>query len=591
LAKAKKDPGTVQPEINIFSIEKPDFDFFPNMRPDNFVGQEQTIVKSMKAGTYTPFMGAVEYKANVGTKKQHKYLKSAEPILQEFSGSMSITEKISRDEFKAAMVEQQEKLNVKSRVEILNEQFKKSNIPLRPRYYHNPLQYFDHVLLSDGYVNSFGGTVIDTWSDFIMPKSLEPVLKIRNPEKAGDDKAQQKLIQNHQYVIDKLKAVDQWYSDLGRFAQDPFMDIPLHEKWKAMITNTLTFGRDTFILENWKHMEPVTVDGTEYKGLPNVVKVMHPIEMGMIELDDYTWKLGGMYVHNDRSYIPANQMVYLVNQYQSPMIGSLLYGFSKLQRALDPIRLLRRIFAQNYQQFIRNSVSGCGAFIFDSTQYPDDVRKKIRTAIRNSYVSGEIAVIDYANINDFKFESFNIDVKIGELEQLQEQLIKVTIGVTGIPQSLIFDEAAATRATLVGRIVSFINNQVEVVRTTLAKQIAAQWYMRIFREIYGKDEELLEQFYIDVDFEEMELETKLEKVGRLIQETQLNPYTDDYLGEELGDPDYADHIDQKKIDQQNQMGPMGGMGMKRPGGPPIGQKNFSVTDSSTGQSVNVGQGG
>lgn len=574
----KKEPGVVQPEINIFSIGGDEFDYFPHMNPNSFEGQEAKIVQSMKNGTYTPFMAAVEYQASVGSKRQKKYLKSAAPLEKEFTGSTSITEKQSREEFKAAMVEQQERLQVKSRVEILNDQFKKSNIPLRPRYYHNPLQYFDHVLLSDAYVNSFAGTVIDTWADFIMPKNMEPVLKLRHPEKYDKEK-QQKLIEKNQDIIDKLKAVDQWYSDLGRLAQDPFMDIPLHQKWRAMITNALTFGRDTFILENWRHLEPVTVDNEEFKGLPNVVKVMHPIEMGMIEIDEYTWKLGGMYVHNDRSYIPSNQMVYLVNQYQSPMIGSLLYGFSKIQRALDPVRLLRRIFAQNYQQFIRNSASGCGAFVFDSTQYPDDIRTKIRTAIKNSYKSGEISVIDYANINDFKFEAMNIDVKIGELQQLQEQLIKVTIGVTGIPQSLIFDEAAATRATLVGRIVSFINNQIETVRTTFAKQISAQWYMRVFREIYKKDEELLNEFYIDVEFEEMELETKLEKVGRLIQESQLNPYKDEYIGEELGDDDYLNHIDTDKREKQMQPG-------MTPGNSPFG-KNFSVTDSSTGQNVSV----
>jgi len=358
------------------------------------------------------------------------------------------------------------------------------------------------------------------------------------------------------------------------------MDIPLQEKFRAMLTNTLTFGRDAFVFENWNHMDSVEVDGDVYKGLPNVIKLMHPIDMGMIEIDDYSWKLAGMYVNNDRSYIPAQQLLYLVNQYQSPMIGSMLYGFSKIQRALDPVRLLRRIFARNYQQFIRNSASGCGAFIFDSTQYPDDVRKKIRTAIKNSYVSGEISVIDYANINDFRFEPMNIDVKIAELQQLQEGLIKVVIGVTGIPQSLIFDEAAATRATLVGRIVSFINNQITTVRSTFAAQISSQWYMRIFREVYKKDEEILNDFIIDVEFDEMELETKLEKVGRLLQETQLNQYTNEYIGEELGDKDYLEHIDEEK----NKKATMStGLNKSAMGG----KGTFNVTDSSTGQSIKV----
>jgi len=589
MASKKKDK-TVQPEINIFSItEHNDLDFFPNMHPDSFEGQEAKIVQSMKDGAYVPFMGAVEYDAKVKTKKGSKYLMSASPMDKaQFEGSRSIVEKKTMDEYKAAMVEIQEKLQVQSRVDILNEQFKHSNIPLRPRYYHNPLQYFDHVLLSDGYVNSFGGTVIDTWSEFTMPKTLKPVLKLRYPDKHGDAKKQQEVIKKNSCIIDRLEGVDAWYSDMGKNAQDPYMEISLQQKFRALITNVFTFGRDSFIFENWDHMDPVTVEGKEYPGLPNVIKLMHPIEMGMVELDDYTWKLAGMYVHNDRSYVPSNQLCYVVNQFQSPMIGSMMYGFSKLQRALDPIRLLRRIFARNYQQFIRNSASGCGAFIFNSTQYPDDVRTKIRTSIKNSYVSGEVTVIDYANIDDFKFEPMNIDVKIAELQQLQEQLIKVVIGITGIPQSLIFDEAAATRATLVGRIVSFINNQITTARTTLAQQISAQWYMRVFRTVYEKEPGLLEDFYIDVEFEEMELETKLEKVGRLIQETQLNPYTDDYLGEELGDKDYINHIDTEKRDKQDAMGPMGQMGGSPFGkGQSGGKGQFNVTDNASLKSVSV----
>jgi len=578
--RVKKEKEIVQPEINIFSIERGnDFDHFPHLDDTAFAGHEQSIVRSMKNGTYEPFMGAVEYKAKIEKSKGQQFLVEASPMQTEFSGAKSIIEQLSKTEFNAAMVDQQKRLDVKSRAEIMNETFKDSNIPLRPRYYHNPLQYFDHVLLADGYVNSFGGTVIDTWVDFTMPKTLKPVLKLRHPGKHGTKQQQEDYIKKNQPIIDKLEAIDNWYSDVGRHPQDSYMDIPLQQKFRALITNALTFGRDAFVFENWKHMDPVEVDGEEFRGLPNVIKVPHPIDMGMIEIDDYSWKLAGMYVHNDCSYIPATQLLYLVNQYQSPMIGSLLYGFSKLQRALDPMRLLRRIFAVNYQQFIRNSASGCGSFIFDSTQYPDDIRKKIRTAIKNSYVSGEISVIDYANIKDFKFEPMNIDVKISELQALQEQLIKVIIGITGIPQSLVFDEAAATRATLVGRIVSFINNQITTLRTTLSQQISSQWYMRIFREVYAKQEDLLEEFIIDVEFEEMDLETKLEKVSRLLQETQLNSYTNEYLGDELGDKNYLEHIDEKKNEQKT-MNP--GLNKNAMGG----NGTFSVTNNE-GNSVKV----
>ncbi len=559
------------PSINFYSLDPlgdEDFDFFPHMGLKGLSGLEKEMTQQLKNGTYKPFMQLVEYKAEFKKGDKHM-LVSAEPLEAEST---------KHDIYSADMVEQQEKQPAATRLEILSKQFSKSNIPLRPRWYHNPLQYFDHVVLSDGYTNSFAGTVIDTWGDFIMPKTIKPLLKLRFPKDIGDKKKQEEEIKKNDEIIDTLEAVDEWYSDRGRTAQDPFMDIPLQQKFKALIINKLTFGRDACVFENWKHIEPVTVNKIEYKGLPNVVKVMHPIDMGMLEIDEYTWKLGGMYIHNDRSYIPANQMMYLVNQYQSPMIGSFLYGYSKIQRAIDPFRLLRRIFAKNYQNFIRASYSGMGMWVFDSSGYSDDVRKKIRTALINSYKAGEVGVIDYANIKDLEWREIKIDVKIADLQQLQEQLIKVVIGITGIPQSLIFDEAAATRATLVGRIISFINNQVTTERTSSTQQISSQWYNRIFREIYKKDKDIIGKFYIDCEFEEMELETKLEKVARLLQETQLNQYTNEYLGEELGDKSYLEHIDEEKNEQKEQQSPFGKMPMK-----PSGSGNFSVTDSQTGK--------
>lgn len=576
--KAKKSPKSKEPFINIMSLDllgkENEFDFFPHMSTSGLSGLEEKLTQQLKSGTYMPFMQPVEYSAvfKKGEKRNH-ILRSATPM----AGKKITTD---HDIYSADIMEQQERSTVKTRVEVLGKQFQRSTLPMRPRYYHNPLQYFDHVVLSDGYTNSFGGTVIDTWVDFIMPKTIKPVLKLRNPKNSGDKQAQQKEIKKHQEIIETLEGADQWYSDVGRITQDPYMDIPLQQKFRSLITNELTFGRDAAAFENWKHLEPVTVDKVEYKGLPNVIKILHPIDMGMIEIDEFTWKLGGMYVHSDRAYIPSSQMLYLVHQYQSPMIGSFLYGYSKLQRAIDPMRLLRRIFARNYQQFIRTSYSGMGMFVFDSTQYPEDVRKKIRTSIKNSYVAGEIGVIDYANIKDFEWREMKINADIQGLQALQEQLIKVIIGITGIPQSLIFDEAAATRATLVGRIISFINNQITTERTNLSQQISSQWYMRVFRTIYAKDKDILEKFYIDCEFEEMELETKLEKVARLLQETQIAPYTDEYIGEELGDKDYLEHIDDEKRKKQEE-NPMGGMGMQNKFGK--GSGTFSVTDSQTGK--------
>jgi len=576
--QTQEEEEKLVPSIDFYSLgDSDDYDHFPHLADSGF-GTDDKYFKQLKQGTYQPHMQLQEYTAKI--EKRTKLLRGARPLSNEFTASNHDV----WEEYKAAeMVPLRDmQKQTRDRLAILAKSFQNSNQPLQPRYFHNNYQYFDHVLLSDAYINSFGGTVIDAYADFIMPKEIKPVLKLRNPSEVGDSDVQAKELKKNHEIIETLEQIDRWYSDKGRTSQDPFMDVPLQHKFKTAIINALTFGRDALVYENWKHVDPVSANGTEYRGLPNVVKVMQPIDMGMIEIDSATWKLGGLYVYNTRNYIPSSEMLYLVNQYQSPMIGGMYYGYTKLSRALDPIRLLRRIFAVNYQQFIRNGAMGMGTWVFNSTGYDDTVRKKIRTSLKASWKSGEFGVIDYANIKDLVFTPMNIDAKIADLKELEAHLFTIISGVMGMPQSLIFDEAAATRATFVGRIISFLNNQIQTPRTTYGAQFATQHYMRIFRTVYAKQNDILEKFYIDVEFEEMELETKTEKVNRLLLEQQLNPYTNQYIGEELNDQAYLEHIDEDKIKEQSLM-PTSPHNLKTKDG------TFSVEDSSTGQKVNVSE--
>lgn len=585
---ASKAPAITITSLNSTSLNR-DFDYFPNLKSNGLPTDQQEIVSQLKNGTYQPLMAAVEY--DVQIEKTKHYLVTGKPVQGLFASTKLDTfdyTKQLNEVFSAATMKT--KPNSPSRLEILEKSLGgDKNTPITPRYYHNPLQYFDHILLADAYTNSFAGTVIDELADFIMPKNLKPTLILRNPDSHGTPEEQQKVIEENQEIIEKLQEVDKWYSDDGPKEVDSYIEFPLMAKFKSAIIHYLTFGRDAILFERWTNLPHfVDSEGTKYEEIPNAIKVVHPIDMGMIEIDPYTWKLGGIYMHNTYPFIKASDMVYLVHKYNSPLIGSMFYGFSHIQRAIDPVRLLRRIFAQNYPQFIRTSHSGMGAFLFDSTQYPEEVRLAIRTKILNSYKAGEIAIIDYANIKDFEFKEFKINPEIGALIQLQESLIKVIVAIMGIPQSLIFDEGQATRATLVGKIISFINQNITQLRSEIGTQLATQWYMRNFRILYKSDEKKLKMFSIGVEFEEMDLETKTEKVERLLMEMQLNPYKDEHIGEELNDPSYLDNIDKDKRDQQMQMNQgMGGFGNKMPIKPTGNKGVYKVDDADTGKSAFV----
>ena len=198
------------------------------------------------------------------------------------------------------------------------------------------------------------------------------------------------------------------------------------------------------MFENWAHLDHFEYEGKKYDDIPNVLKTIQSIDMGMIEMDPYSGKLGGLYMYNSVPFISTKNMIYLVNKPANPMVGSLYYGFSMLQRTIDPVRVYRRILAENYQQFIRTSYAGMGMFLFDSTQYPEDIRDAIRTAIISNFKAGEMGLIDYANINDLKYEEIKITPEISSLIQLQESMVKIMVALIGMPQSLIFDEAAVT---------------------------------------------------------------------------------------------------------------------------------------------------
>ena len=119
-----------------------------------------------------------------------------------------------------------------------------------------------------------------------------------------------------------------------------------------------------------------------------------------------------------------------------------------------------------------------------------------------------------------------------------------------MPHSIVFD-SAESRATLIGRIVTFQSTTVESLQASIGDQLEQQHWLPNMRKT--QDEAYLEEYTVKALFVNHTLETKLEKVERLIQETQINPYKDGYLGEELGIPDYLSKIDTEKRDEQQQM--------------------------------------
>lgn len=632
------------------------FDFFPHMSA-NAVSDplDKQAVLDLKAGTYMPYMNPLEYEG--GWDDQYtEFSATLQPGPHALgAGGTSGTFTVAGDEAVAAAMRFHAHLRrladgtvglgvaaiqmpgtgggaplqsaERMRLEDLARMYINNRVPIRRKYYANPRQYYDHILLADAYANTFAGEVIDTFVDFVIGAGIYPVITLRR--KTGDPEADKEALEEGQAAANDLMQIDAWYSDTGPEKQDDYFDVPFEDKLRDAITSMFVFGRVAIAKENWGHLPKVSiVEGDEDEGkspdpkgtggpfdpnggggnggddnakpkpkeknrnalgaavdddddgkppskdalgkengdknkdgketgelkefpkLPNVLKVIHPIEMGLTEVELFTGKVAGVWISNDQPYLPADEMIYLVNSFNSPMIGTNTYGFTRLQRCIDHTRLYRRLIAKNFPQFLRTSASGMGAFIMNTTGYPQAVRDRIKQSMRNLYKTGEIAVIDYANVNDFEWKEFKINTDIEALVEVQQAMLSAISTILGVPHSIVFDNAES-RATLIGRIVTYMATTIKSARRRLGMQLAQQWWLPNLRVLKEDDPEFLKKYTIEVRFAEMSLETKLEKVERLLQEIQLNPYKNSYLGEQLDDPDYQMHIDDAKIEEQN----------------------------------------
>ena len=666
-----------------------DFDYFPHMNPNNAATPEdKAAVEALKAGTYMPLMTPVEYTGgwdsnfatfgatlkqgmhtiSGGQESQISYdgdeaTVSAMRLHGQIKRKLWVDQHIGQvppfEMYQAiAAVSPRGLVGSESqRLKDLARMYLQNRVPIRRKYYANPRQYYDHILLADAYANTFAGEVIDTVVDFVMGGGIYPAIVLRNP--TGDPETDREALEEGRQAARILIGIDQWYSDMGPEKQDPYFDVPLEDKLRDAITSMLVFGRACIAKERWGHLPKVEIiepeepparpkngdggdedgDGGAFPGgkngnsgkksdvgaaveddsgsgtddsgdiggggkngkedykkkeggnvlkfpdMPNVLKIIHPIEMGLTEVELYTGKVAGVWISNDQPYLPADEMVYLVNSFSSPMIGTNTYGFTRLQRCIDQTRLYRRLIAKNFPQFLRTSASGMGAFIMNTTGYPQAVRERIRQSMRNLYRTGEIAVIDYANVADFEWKEFKINTDIDALVTLEQAMLSTISTVMGVPHSIVFD-SAESRATLIGRIVTYMSTTIKSTRRRLGLQLAQQWWLPNLRLVKKDDPEFLKKYTVEVRYVELSLETKLEKVERLLQETQLNPYKNAYLGEQLDDPEYESHIDEEKIEEQNEKddrmmdAEIAKMENGGPGGPPDGSGSKNVQDGA-----------
>jgi hypothetical protein len=170
-----------------------------------------------------------------------------------------------------------------------------------PKWFMNPYQDLDYMVLQDIYANSIAGRIIDRVIELVFSRGIKPVLKLRNPQefKASensdetDEQIQQKEIEKDQEIIDNLLLIDQAVSDPDDEI-DPYLDSDIQTKFIALAKNAMVYGRSMIIKQFTK---PIKLgDGKLITGIPNILKVINPRDMGINEIDQESWKLASVQI-------------------------------------------------------------------------------------------------------------------------------------------------------------------------------------------------------------------------------------------------------------------------------------------------------
>ena len=574
--EAKPKPkGT--PYIHIHSLKDQDeIDLFPRYKKD-MDGEHGKLINSLKDGTYMPYMRQETYIPKAGRTGDGKMMTVTASMKNEditvsdkaiFMRAVKVPKRILTREASMNADEIRRMENI----------YSKHKVPVTRRYTANPYQFYDHILFNDQHINSPAGMVQEALMDFVMTKDFRPVVYYRDSD-AEENEAD---IKEKKEILKALMAVDLWYSDKGSDEQDPYYDVPVKRKIRSAAMNMMVYGRGMIVKEYWKSIPAVKVDGKEYRNIPNVLKVLESQDIGMTEIEEYSGKMAGVWLNNSRPYVPASEMMYFVDAFDSPMMGSTSYGFAPSQRALDACRLWRRLLAVNLPQWLRVGATGMGIFLMNTTGMPEEEREKVEAALTGMFESGEMAVISYGNVGDFDFKEIKLTTDISHLVELLKALSEVISSVLGVPYTLLFTDTTAARATMVGKMVAYLEYPIANKQERLAEMISHQHYIPNFRALYKKDKpEYLEKYTIGVEFEETNMETKQEKVDRLLGMMEINPLTDKRIGEELDDTDYEKHIDKDKIKERKEEREKGIQPQGQGQNPKTGQ-TMTIRDHATG---------
>ena len=475
-----------------------------------------------------------------------------------------------------------------------------------PKFFMNPYQALDYIVLQDIYMHTICGTIIDVLVAFTMGKGIRPVLKLNaedkveikkiketkqvstspepgkekegpeqkegqtEPEKPDPPKPESKteeverdetkeeaiarVLDENKKLLEPLIAIDESFSDPN--GEDPYLDESFNQKIEALIRNHWIYGRAIMTYEYFDD-KVFKWDGKKFPGIVNVIKVPHARDIGFIHIDQTTLKLKAVSLMFSTDTIEAADMLYMEHMPNSPIYNGKFYGYSKMHRMIGHGRSLRKLIDRDFPNVSSIGYAGFSIIAFkEDTKGAKAEQDQNVTFVNSMTVGSPNATTLKDPEHDMKVHNVDTDPKIAEMIELAHYHAEAAAKTAEVPTTLISKEKVPNRDTLLGMLRVFNENVIKRLRTTVTKPINAQYYMKNWRIIYKGKEKILKQFRVEAEFDDFKLESWDDLVSGVVELIKINPLKAQAIGELLGIQNYESKIDPegKKLDDSMEIG-------------------------------------
>ena len=417
-----------------------------------------------------------------------------------------------------------------------------------PHYFVNPMQDLDYIVIEAMLKNTFVGSLMNAFTKFLVGTGFRPELQLINPNKENDEN-DIKEIKANQEIINNLMEIDRQIDTNISGKQD----ISFMEKIAALIDTTNSFNRSALI---FTYDRKIKIGGKTYNEIPSGLKFGHARDLGIIEVTPDTWKMEAVQWRQAYHMIPSTDMIYLWNSLISAKYhNAWFYGGSMVLPMLDATRVIRKIIGVDFPAMAE--ATWAGMFILAVKPHGQTTAKKRSeyASIASNLVRGGPNIL-MEDPKDLSFNSVDFTPKVTEFKDLTDFLVRYCVATLGLPQTMFFDESTSNRATMIGKIQLAISTVINPLREQFGRQICSQWYQRWFELIYKDKPEILKKFRIKMVWDDLHIETWIDKIEAANELDARRQLTDEAYGELVGIENY-----QNKVDENSQVTP-GGNGKK-----------------------------